>query len=101
MKFRYDKDYIFFFFNIDDIAFVNFHQNYRIWDIHSKKLAEQRIEFFRIIRRVLSLAYEFEFPNNINIYPVILIIYLKLVSKNSDLYNYSRNDYPVSIEKDP
>jgi hypothetical protein len=54
-----------------------------------------------MIRRVLFLVYEFEFPNNINIYPVISIIYLELVSKNSDLYNRSRNDYLVSIEEDP
>jgi hypothetical protein len=52
-----------------------------------------------MIRRILSLIYEFEFPNNINIYPVILIIYLKLISKISDFYNRSRNDYPALIKK--
>jgi hypothetical protein len=53
-----------------------------------------------MIRRVLSLIYEFEFPNNINIYPIILIIYLKLISKSSDSYNRSRNNYSALIEKD-
>jgi hypothetical protein len=53
-----------------------------------------------MIYRVSFLVYEFEFPNNINIYSVILIIYLKSVSKGSDLYNYSCNDYSVSIKKD-
>jgi hypothetical protein len=52
-----------------------------------------------MIRRVSFLIYEFEFPNNMNIYPIILIIYLKLTSKDSDFYNYSRNDYLIPIEK--
>jgi hypothetical protein len=53
-----------------------------------------------MIYRVLFLIYKFEFPNNINIYPVISIIHLKLILKNSDSYNRSRNDYPASIKKD-
>jgi hypothetical protein len=53
-----------------------------------------------MIRRVLSLIYKFEFPNNINIYPVILVTYLKLASKGNDSYNRFRNNYSVSIEKD-
>jgi hypothetical protein len=53
-----------------------------------------------MICRVLFLVYEFEFSNNINIYSVILIIYLKLISKSSDFYNYFRNNYSVSVEED-
>jgi hypothetical protein len=49
---------------------------------------------------MLFLIYEFEFSNNMNIYSVILIIYLELVSKGSDSYNYSRNNYPVLIKED-
>jgi hypothetical protein len=52
-----------------------------------------------MIYRVLPLIYEFEFPNNINIHPVISIIYLKLISKNSDPYNYFRNNYSVSVKE--
>jgi hypothetical protein len=54
-----------------------------------------------MIYRVSFLIYEFEFPNNINIYSVIFIIYLKLIPKGSDLYNRSRNDYPAPINEDP
>jgi hypothetical protein len=100
MKFRYDKSYTPFLLNIGDTAFFNFYQDYRIPGIHNKKFAQQRIKFFRMIRRVLFLIYEFEFSNNINIYPVISIIYLKLISKNSDFYNRFRNDYSVSVKKD-
>jgi hypothetical protein len=53
-----------------------------------------------MIRCVSLLIYEFEFPNNINIYSIILIIYLKLILKNSDPYNHLRNDYSVSIKED-
>jgi hypothetical protein len=53
-----------------------------------------------MICRVSLLIYEFEFPNNMNIYPIILIIYLKLASKDSDSYNRFRNNYPTSIKKD-
>jgi hypothetical protein len=54
-----------------------------------------------MIRRVSSLVYESEFSNNINIYPVISIIHLKSVSKDSDSYNRFRNNYSALIEKDP
>jgi hypothetical protein len=54
-----------------------------------------------MIRRVSFLAYEFEFSNNMNIYPIILITHLKSILKNSDPYNRFRNDYLISIEKDP
>jgi hypothetical protein len=54
-----------------------------------------------MIYREASLIYEFEFPNNINIYSIILITYLELVSKDSDLYNYSRNNYSISNKEDP
>jgi hypothetical protein len=35
-----------------------------------------------------------------NIHSVIFIIYLKLISKSSDSYNRSRNNYSALIEKD-
>jgi hypothetical protein len=101
IKFRYDKNYTPFLLNISDIIFLNLHQNYHIPGIHDKKLAQQRIESFKVIYRVSSLTYEFEFPNNINIHSIISIIYLKLISKYIDLYNRFCNDYPILIEEDP
>jgi hypothetical protein len=35
-----------------------------------------------------------------NIYSIISITHLKSVSKGSDSYNRSRNDYSVLVEKD-
>jgi hypothetical protein len=52
-----------------------------------------------MIRRVLFLIYKFEFPNYINIHPIILIIHLKSAPKGSDFYNYFRNDYPALLRK--
>jgi hypothetical protein len=52
-----------------------------------------------MIRRVLSLIYEFEFSNNMNIHSVIFVIYLKLISKGGDSYNRFRNDYPASVKE--
>jgi hypothetical protein len=100
LKFRYDKDYMSFLLNTSDIAFLNLHQNYRIPGIHNRKLAQQQIRSFKMIYRVSPLIYKFEFPNNINIHPINSIIYLKLISKDSDPYNRFRNNYPISIEKD-
>jgi hypothetical protein len=54
-----------------------------------------------MIRRILSLVYEFELPNNMNIHPVISVTYLELVLKDNDSYNRFRNDYSASVEKDP
>jgi hypothetical protein len=52
-----------------------------------------------MIRRVSFLVYEFEFSNNMNIYSIISVIYLKSVLKGSDSYNRFRNDYPASVEE--
>jgi hypothetical protein len=41
IKFRYNKDYIFFLFNTGDIAFLNLYQDYRISGIYDRKLAQQ------------------------------------------------------------
>jgi hypothetical protein len=99
IKFRYDKDHTSLLLNTGDIIFFNLHQNYRVPGVQNKKFAQQRIKFFRIIYRVSSLTYEFEFPNNINIYPIISITYLKSIPKDNDSYNRSRNDYPTPIKK--
>jgi hypothetical protein len=101
IKFRYNKNHTPLLLNIGDTAFLNLHQDYRIPGIYNKKLAQQQIESFRMIRRVSSLIYELKFLNNINIYPIILIIYLKLISKNSDPYNRFRNNYLILIKKNP
>jgi hypothetical protein len=53
-----------------------------------------------MIYRVLFLAYEFEYPNNINIYLIMSITHLKLILKDSDFYNRSRNDYLTLIKED-
>jgi hypothetical protein len=53
-----------------------------------------------MIFRLLFLVYEFEFPNNMNIYPVISIIYLKLILKGSDFYNRFRNNYLALVKED-
>jgi hypothetical protein len=100
MKLRYDKNHTPLLLNIGDTAFLNL-QDYRIPGIHNKKLVQQRIEPFKIIRRILSLAYELEFPNNINIYSIILITHLKSAPKYSDPYNRPYNDYLAPIEEDP
>jgi hypothetical protein len=100
IKFRYDKNYTSLFLNTGDTAFLNFHQGYRVPNIYNKKFAQQRIKSFRIICRVSFLIYEFEFSNNINIYPVIFITHLKLTPKGSDPYNRSRNDYLILVKED-
>jgi hypothetical protein len=101
MKFRYDKSYTSFLFNTGDTAFLNLYQSYRVPNIYNKKFTQQRIKFFKMIYRISSLTYEFEFPNNINIHSVISVTYLKLILKNSDFYNRSRNNYSVPIEENP
>jgi hypothetical protein len=53
-----------------------------------------------MIRRVSLLIYEFEFPNNMNIYPIISVIYLKLISKDSNSYNRFHNNYLTPIKED-
>jgi hypothetical protein len=52
-----------------------------------------------VIRRVSFLVYEFELPNNMNIYPIISVIHLISISKGSDPYNRFRSDYSVPVEE--
>jgi hypothetical protein len=39
IKFHYNKNHTFLLLNISDTAFLNFYQDYRVPDIHGKKLA--------------------------------------------------------------
>jgi hypothetical protein len=59
------------------------------------------MESFKIIRHISFLIYELEFSININIHSVISIIHLKLIPKDSDLYNRPYNDYLISIKENP
>jgi hypothetical protein len=59
----------------------------------------KRVGPFKIIRRVLFLAYELKLPSVIKIYPIILMTYLEPVSYNNDPFNRLKDDYSPPVKK--
>jgi len=80
-------------------VYLNLHEDFRILDIKSKKLTQQRVNSFKIIRRVSPLVYELKLPSNIKIYPIIFVTHLESASHGRDLYDRPRNDYLSLIEE--
>src|SRR6266536_6142043 len=99
MKIRYDRVYTFLFLNAGDEVYLNLYKNYRISGINGQKFTRQRVNSFKIVRRVSPLAYEFKLPSNMKIYPVISVTYLKPIPHGKDPYNRPRNDYVSPIQE--
>ena len=99
-KHYYDKSHHPGYLRVGDSAYIRLYKGYFILAIKNteKKLGQQYMGPFRIIRRIKRLIYEFKLFNYWKIYLVFTIIILKpgLVIKD-DSYNRSRPDYLDSV----
>jgi hypothetical protein len=59
----------------------------------------ERVGFFEIIYRVLSLAYELKLPSAMKIYPIVLITHLEPAFYSDDPFNRLKNDHPPPVEE--
>ena len=69
--------------------YLYFHQNYTIFNLFNKKLFNQRVEFFKILKTIdNNQIYRLQLFFIMKIYLIIFIAQLKLII--SDLNSYNR-----------
>ena len=89
-KTYYNKFYIALKLTRDNITYLRLHHEYEISNLINRKLYHQRIDSFKILEKIKSLAYRLKFSLIMKIHLVISIIQLKSVSEN-DSFNRVRN----------
>jgi hypothetical protein len=77
-------------------AFLRLHKGYKIPGVH-KKLGQQRIGPFKILKRVGRLAYKLELPPRYKIHPVVSVDHLEPAPLGSDPFDRTRPDHPPAV----
>ena len=97
-KRRYDQTHINIQLKIEDYAFLELYFDYIIFDLNNHKFSQQRVDFFKITKKIDTLTYRFELSFVMQIHLVIFIAQLKFASSsNSDSYQRSKSNNSSSI----
>ena len=94
-KLRYDATHINLKLIIDNYAYLYLYNGYTISNFINKKLNQQRVSFFKILKKIDTLIYRFELFSIIKIHSVIFIIQLKSTSA-FDVNFYCRSRFKHS-----
>ena len=81
-KTYYNKSHIALRLTRDNITYLRLHYEYEISDLVNRKLYYQRIDPFKILEKIKSLAYRLKLSSIIKIHFVVSIIQLKSVESN-------------------
>ena len=97
-KHQYDEKHQFLFMKTSDHALVRSHSEYDILfnAMLDKKLNQQFVELFKILKRVDRLTYRLKLSNHWRIHLVLFVAQLKPVSENN-FFNRSRSNHSKSI----
>ena len=90
IKAYYDKSYIALRLARDNMIYLRLYHEYGILNLINRKLHYQKIDSFKILEKVKSLAYRLKLSLIMKIHFIVLITQLKSASKN-DFYNRIRN----------
>ena len=100
IKTYYNKFYIALRLTRDNIIYLRLHHEYKISNLINQKLYYQKIDFFKILEKIKSLAYRLKLSSIIKIYSIMSMIQLKFVSKNDSFKRiYNINLFAIK-EKD-
>ena len=98
-KLRYDATYINLKLTIDNYAYLYLYNNYTIPNLINKKLYQQRVNSFKILKKIDTLIYRLKLFSIMKIHSIISIAQLKsTLTSNVDLYRCSRSEYPSLIQ---
>jgi hypothetical protein len=97
MKHHYDRRHTAITLKVGESAYLRLHHGYTIPGLHNKKLSNQRVGPFNIVRKVGNLAYELSLPPNMKIHPVVSIAHLE-PAKGPDPYQRARPNHPPPVE---
>ena len=102
-KARYDLHYKFInnVFKFNFIIYFRFHQNYTISNLINKKLSNQKVDFFKILKSIdkFKQTYRLKLSLIMKIYSIIFIAQLKSIILKLNLYNKRVENNSSSIEK--
>ena len=62
---------------MSDLVDLRLYRSYCIPIITSRKIDQQLVEPFKVLKRISRLTYQLKLPDNIRIYDVISIAYLE------------------------
>ena len=92
-KLRYDVAHIDLKLIVDDYAYFCLYNDYIIFDFINRKFNQQRIDFFKILKKIDALVYRFQLFSIMTIHSMIFIIQLKFSSSfDANFYRRSRFD---------
>ena len=99
VKHQYDDKHQSLFMKADDQILIRLHRDYDIFFIAmlDKKLSQQFVELFKILKRIERLTYRLKLFDHWRIHLVLFVAQLKLVSKTSNLFNRSRSNHSKSV----
>ena len=95
----YNKYHRFIQLKIDEIFFFNFHKNYILSFINFVKLSIQRVDFFKIIKKIDNLIYQLDLFFDWKIHSIIFVIYLEFASIDKNSYDREKFSHFESISK--
>ena len=92
-KLRYDAKHIDLKLIVNDYAYLCFYNDYIISDFTNQKLHQQRVNFFKILKKIDTLIYRLKLSFVMKIHSVIFIAQLKSFSaSDANLYRRSRSN---------
>ena len=88
-------------FKSDFLIYFRFHQNYTILNLINKKLSNQKVDFFKILKSIdkSKQAYRLKLSSIMKIHSVIFIAQLKSTISKSNSYNRHVENNSSSVEK--
>ena len=102
-KTRYDRHHkiINDVFKFDFMIYFRLHQNYTISNLTNKKLSNQKIDFFKILKSIdkSKQTYRLKLSSVMKIHSIIFIAQLKSIISESNSYNRHVESNSSSIEK--
>ena len=82
----YDNKYIQINLKKNSYIYLKFYYDYIILSIINKKLFNQRIESFKILKKIENLTYHLKLSFVMKIYFIMFVVQLKSVSLNENFY---------------
>ena len=91
IKCYYDNKHQSKFFNVDDNIMLWLHKSYSILIIINKKLAQQYVNLFKVLKQIRKLAYRLKLSLHWKIYSVISIAHFEFY--RADAFNHSQSSH--------
>ena len=96
-KIKYDQFHCSIKLQSKSITYLRLHQRYTILDLSNKKLFNQRVESFKIMKKIETLIYKLELSEIMKIHSVILIAQLKFATSDANFYRRIFNNQSSSV----